>query len=349
MADADGSVFWYNQRWFDYTGTTLEDMKDWGWQKVHHPDHLQRVVDKIKHCFQSCEVWEDTFPMLGANGSYRWFLSRAVPIRNANGEVIRWFGTNTDTTKLKAVQEKLVKNQGELEIKVEQLNKTNSELDRFVYSTSHDLRAPLKSMLGLIGIVKEKEEPSNVDQLKRLDMLNKSIVKLDAFIEDILNYSRNSRVEAVKEEINFGEIIQEVRNNHKYIEGADEIEFEVEICQNQKFISDNKRINVLFNNLISNAIKYKDASKKESFVRIFVESNIENAIITFEDNGIGIAEEKQEKVFDMFYRATKLSAGSGLGMYIVKETLEKLNGSITLLSQLNKGTKFTIELPNQNK
>lgn len=349
MADADGSIFWCNQRWLDYFGTTLEDTKDLGWHKAHHPDHLQRVLGKREQGIEASEEWEDIHPLRGSDGLYRWFLTRAVPISDAQGKVIRWFGTKTDTTVLKGVEEKLVKKQLELELKVEELYKTNSELDRFVYSTSHDLRAPLKSMLGLIGIVKEKEEPSNVDQLKRLDMLNKSVVKLDAFIEDILNYSRNSRVEAVKEEINFAEIIQEVRNNHRYIEGADEIEFEVEICQKQKFISDSNRINVIFNNLISNAIKYKDASKKESFVRIFVECDIEKAIIMIEDNGIGIAKEKQDKVFDMFYRATKLSTGSGLGMYIVKETLDKLSGRITLLSQLDKGTKFTIELPNQNK
>jgi PAS domain S-box-containing protein len=367
MADADGSIFWYNQRWFDYSGTTLEDMKGWGWQKVHHPDHLQRVVDKIKRCFEVGEVWEDTFPLRGTDGRYCWFLSRAVPIRDANGTVIRWFGTNTDTTEQKEAEEKLVEYQHQLEIKVEErtkdlvdrermlemqnkeLNKTNSELDRFVYSTSHDLRAPLKSMLGLIGIVKEREESSNIDQIKRLEMLNKSVVRLDAFIGDILNYSRNTRVDVVKEEIDFGEMIQEIRSNHKFIEGANELKLQVEIRQTEKFISDKRRINVILNNLISNAIKYKDGNKEASFVTTLIECDSENGIITIEDNGIGIAEDKQEKVFEMFYRGTKLSTGSGLGMYIVKETLEKLGGGITLKSELNIGTKFIIQIPNQNK
>lgn len=99
MADADGYIFWYNKRWFDYTGTTLEDMKGWGWRKVHHPDHVDRVVDKISHCFKTGEVWEDTFPLRGKDGDYRWFLSRARPIRDEKtNKVIRWFGTNTDVT-----------------------------------------------------------------------------------------------------------------------------------------------------------------------------------------------------------------------------------------------------------
>ena len=101
MADETGYIFWYNQRWFDYTGTTLKEMAGWGWKKVHHPDHVQRVVDKITHCFQTGEVWEDTFPLRGRDGSYRLFLSRAVPIRDAKGKVVRWFGTNTDISESK--------------------------------------------------------------------------------------------------------------------------------------------------------------------------------------------------------------------------------------------------------
>jgi PAS domain S-box-containing protein len=98
-ADANGWIYWYNKRWHDYTGTTPEDMEGWGWQKVHHPEHVERVVRRIKESFEGGTPWEDTFPLRGADGSYRWFLSRALPIRNEAGEVVRWFGTNTDITK----------------------------------------------------------------------------------------------------------------------------------------------------------------------------------------------------------------------------------------------------------
>jgi PAS domain S-box-containing protein len=97
-ADANGWIYWYNKRWHDYTGTTLAEMEGWGWQKVHHPDHVERVVRLIRRCFEAGTPWEDTFPLRGRDGSYRWFLSRAMPIRNAAGEVVRWFGTNTDVT-----------------------------------------------------------------------------------------------------------------------------------------------------------------------------------------------------------------------------------------------------------
>jgi PAS domain S-box-containing protein len=98
MADESGSIFWYNKRWFDYTGTSLDEMKGWGWRKVHHPDHVDRVVEKISRCFKTGEVWEDTFPLRARDGAYRWFLSRAMPIHDETGKVVRWFGTNTDIT-----------------------------------------------------------------------------------------------------------------------------------------------------------------------------------------------------------------------------------------------------------
>ena len=97
-ADQSGWIYWYNKRWYDFTGTTLEEMQGWGWQKVHHPDHVDRVVQRIRQCFDSGKPWEDTFPLRGRDGGYRWFLSRALPIRDEAGAVVRWFGTNTDIT-----------------------------------------------------------------------------------------------------------------------------------------------------------------------------------------------------------------------------------------------------------
>lgn len=104
MAEADGWIFWYNRRWFDYTGTTLEEVQGWGWQQVHHPGHLERVVKKVSHCFATGQVWEDTFPLRSKDGQYRWFLSRAIPLRDDQGQVVRWFGTNTDITELRRTE-----------------------------------------------------------------------------------------------------------------------------------------------------------------------------------------------------------------------------------------------------
>jgi PAS domain S-box-containing protein len=106
MAQPDGWIFWYNKRWYDYTGTTLADMEGWGWRRVHHPDHVERVVARVQRSWETGEPWEDTFPIKGRDGTWRWFLSRALPVRNDEGAVIRWFGTNTDITEIRDAEER---------------------------------------------------------------------------------------------------------------------------------------------------------------------------------------------------------------------------------------------------
>ena len=106
MADASGSIYWYNQRIFDYTGFDFEEIKGWGWRSLHHPDHVDRVVERFRRSFETGEPWEDTFPLRGQDGSYRWFLSRALPIRDSAGRILRWFGTNTDVTEQREAEER---------------------------------------------------------------------------------------------------------------------------------------------------------------------------------------------------------------------------------------------------
>ncbi len=126
MANSSGWIYWFNRRWFEYTGTTLEEMQGWGWQKVLHPDHVERVTEKIKQCFAHGKVWEDTFPLRGKDGQYRWFLSRAVPIKNAHGKITRWFGTNTDITELRTAQDAL---RASKEFTEEQVRERTRELE----------------------------------------------------------------------------------------------------------------------------------------------------------------------------------------------------------------------------
>lgn len=130
MADSTGSIFWYNRRWFDYTGTTLEQMKGWGWTAVHHPDHIERVVSRIQHAWDKGEPWEDTFPLRSADGTYRWFLSRAVPIRDAEGRILRWFGTNTDVTDLRDAEDALRQREKQLRIVTDSVPSLISYVDR---------------------------------------------------------------------------------------------------------------------------------------------------------------------------------------------------------------------------
>lgn len=232
--------------------------------------------------------------------------------------------------------------------KNEELTKTNAELDRFVYSVSHDLRAPLTSLLGLMNICNETLPQDELFIRQILSMMQHSVNKMDAFISEILDYSRNSRKEITPTIIDFNSILTEANKSLKYTSNVPGYEFSLAIQEDNVFYSDEQRVSILLNNLISNAIKYLDVSKAKSSIRARVHTTSYWAKIIIEDNGIGIDSSHQAKVFDMFYRATDISTGSGLGLYIVREIIHKLEGTITLESTLNQGTSVTIEIPNLN-
>lgn len=227
------------------------------------------------------------------------------------------------------------------------LMKANNELDRFVYSTSHDLRAPLSSVLGLINIAENSQDPSETRQY--LNMMRQRVGSLDKFIKDITDYSRNNRLHIGKENIKLAMLVSEVWETLQYSPEAQNINFQVEIPEDMEVLSDRNRLTVILSNLISNAIRYHDHHKEERFIRLRVLMNGYGFYLKVEDNGQGISPEYHQRVFDMFYRANEQSQGSGLGLYIVKETLDKLSGSIHLESSLGIGSTFTVRLPYNNE
>ncbi len=226
----------------------------------------------------------------------------------------------------------------------EELIRINSELDRFVYSASHDLRAPLMSVKGLINMIKLDPEKQNTDQY--LALIEKSVNKLDHFISDIIHYSRNARMDIMPKQIDFQELLQESIDSLRYMEGADTVKSIRNIVQEAPFCSDYSRLLMVFNNIISNAVQYRDTRKENSYLKIDILVDEKRAILRFSDNGIGIPEEYVDKIFKMFFRANADSKGSGLGLYIVKGVLEKLEGSVSVQSRLGEGTTFSFEIPN---
>ncbi|RAW01446.1 sensor histidine kinase [Pseudochryseolinea flava] len=227
----------------------------------------------------------------------------------------------------------------------EELIKINAELDRFVYSASHDLRAPLMSVKGLLNMI--KLDPDKKNQENYLALIEKSVTKLDSFISDIILYSRNSRMDIMPKEIDFHELLQESIDSLKYMEGAEAVRSIRKVEIKGAFYSDYSRLLIIFNNLISNAVRYRDAWKKDQFLKIEITADAQKAVIAFTDNGIGIQQEYLDKIFKMFFRANADSKGSGLGLYIVKGAIEKLEGSIQVQSKLGEGTTFSIEIPNR--
>jgi len=223
-----------------------------------------------------------------------------------------------------------------------ELRKINAELDNFVYRVSHDLRAPIASMLGLLNLAKTDESPEMKSVY--LSKIEESANLQDTFITEILDQSRNARLEIKNEPIDFEKIINESFDQLKYSNSDEEVEKTLDIKLDDTFYSDPWRLKVILNNVISNSIRYRNGRTPK--IDIEIKSNKKTAVINVQDNGRGISEEHIHKVFDMFYRATDDNAGSGLGLYIVKETVAKLNGEIDIESKPAKGTKISFKIPN---
>lgn len=239
-------------------------------------------------------------------------------------------------------------NQRTMELKKinEELSMRNSELDRFVYSTSHDLSAPLKSIRGLIMVAKmEQTTPS---QLSYLQMMERSVKKLEMFIADVINYSRNARSAVQNTPINFAAFVQQLLDDHQYAPNYDQISFVVEDHTKNIIRSDEMRLKIIFNNLLSNAIKFHFIGDgKQPFVKISANEEADKFVFTVADNGTGINPELKDRIFDMFFRATDSVQGSGLGLYILRETVHKLGGDVQVESQVGVGTTFIVVLPKQ--
>ncbi|MEO8764566.1 MAG: sensor histidine kinase [Ginsengibacter sp.] len=254
-------------------------------------------------------------------------------------------------SRLEVVNKKLAQINEELILKNDtineangQLTKLNAELDSLVYRTSHDLRSPVTSILALVEII--REEPDIAKRITFLDMQKKTLFRLDSLITDTLDFARNKRMELSYEPVDFNEFINSSLQDHILSDNSENIKRIVEIVQQGMFVTDRVRMNMVINNLISNSLRYHNKNQENPYVKIIVKADINKAEIKVIDNGQGIAKKHLDHIFTMFYRADKTSAGSGIGLYIVKEAIEKLEGTVHIESELNKGTAFTIVIPN---
>lgn len=238
------------------------------------------------------------------------------------------------------VQEEILRKQNE------ELTKINQELDSFVYSVSHDLRSPLSSILGLINIAKLEPNKSMEIIDNYFEMIERSILKLDETLREILDYSRNARGELIITEIELDQLITSSLEQSKHLKGYDEVKKLVNIHGHTALYSDAYRLTVIIGNLVSNAIKYRDDHKTTQLLEISATITPAHLTLVIRDNGIGIHQDYVRNVFNMFYRATDRSQGAGLGLYIVKEMIEKLEGKIMISSELGKETLISLTVPN---
>jgi PAS domain S-box-containing protein len=339
LADAEGKIEWVNPAFTRITEYTLEEVKGKKPGSIlQGPESNCDVINLMRGRLSAGLGFKDVEILNYTKEKKPYWVSIEVqPIYDRAGKVIQFVAIQSDITERKATQQALLDRN-------EELVKINAELDRFVYSASHDLRAPIASLLGLIEVARLEKDITNIETL--LDMQKKSLLRLDRFIKDIVDHSRNMRLSVESEPVNFDNVVNSTFEQLQFMENVNRLRKSISIRQAAEFYTSSTRLHIVFNNLISNAIKYADLRKDDPFLEITVEANETAAEIRIRDNGEGIPAESQSRIFDMFYRASGKGTGSGLGLYIVKEAIQKLNGTIEVESQYAKGTTFTVRVPN---
>ncbi|HEY7958334.1 MAG TPA: ATP-binding protein [Polyangia bacterium] len=328
IADDRGNVFWYNKRWLDYTGATLDEMTGWRWQKLHHPAHLQRVVEKFKQHLASGERWEDTFPLLGKDGKYRWFLSRALPIRDSSGRVVRWFGTNTDVTEHARLEE---------------------AREQFIGILGHDLRNPLNAIVMATAILKKSVlEPGPERAVGRIAS---SAERMRRMISDLLDFTRGrlgGGIPIAPKPTDLRAICRAVLDEVEAVNPERRIGFSAE--GDTAGTWDDQRLGQVVQNLVSNAIQHGDS--KSPILLAIDGRDPDSVTLSVSNQGSTIPAALLPDLFEPFRRLAKSgenpesgSTSLGLGLFIVAEVARAHGGQVRAESTDERGTRFEVRLP----
>lgn len=339
MADSSGQVFWYNQRWFDYTGMSTSEMRDGGWRKVHHPEHLERVVERMQRSWATGELWEDTFPIRGQNGEYRWFLSRAVPIRDERGRVVRWFGTNTDISERREIEAALTRARDAAEA-------AGRAKDQFLAVLSHELRTPLTPVqMAITALDADATLPAALRA--DLSMIRRNVELEIRLIDDLLDLSRIrfGKVKLRPRPLDLNELVGQACDDCRSAMREKRIHLAADLDPAIGLLSaDPARLKQILWNVLRNATKFtpEGGSIEVSTARVG-----DTARIVVRDNGAGIAPDHLPRIFGAFEqpRGDELG-GLGLGLAITRSLVELHGGKIVAESPgVDRGSSFTIELP----
>lgn len=232
----------------------------------------------------------------------------------------------------------------EVKQKNDELQKAYDALSRFVYSASHDMRAPLMSVLGVIKVARQDEVPNHM--FPYLDMIERSINQLSHFNSQLIDYYTNSRGDSNGVSVDLKQLVLNLYEEYQFFPGAQDIRFTLNCEEDVVFEGDSFRLRIVLHNLINNAIKFHKEDGDDRFLEITIRFEQGNLRLTVRDNGQGMEEMHLERIFEMFYRGTRKNSGSGIGLYIVKEAIEKMNGTIRVESKMGEGTCFIIEVLN---
>jgi len=352
--DTKGIIKYVNENFCIISGFSAEELIGKSHRIIKSGYHPKEFYENLWEKIIVGEVWKDEIKNRSKKGREFWVDTTIVPLFDSSNKLTEFLAITNDITKRKEAEEKLSKHyevlnrtNKELESTNKELEKTNKELDRFVYSASHDIRAPLTSVMGIVNL--SKTETKSKKMYNYLDMIGKSVNRLDKFVIDIISYSRNTRLDVQKEKIDFDVLISDIILDLRFIEGTQRIEIKKNIDETIPFYSDKSRLEIILKNLISNAIRYHNLNQDNPYIDVVVNISKEKAQIQIKDNGIGIDRKHIDNIFNMFFKisSSNNSSGSGLGLYIVKETVDKLNGTVSIESKLNEGCTFTIEILNK--
>ena len=344
MADETGWIYWYNKRWYDYTGTIPEEKQGWAWQKALHPDSAEDVIKSFKKAIETGIDWEDTFLLRGKDGIYLWFLSRAVPVKDQKGKVIKWFGTNTDITQQKESNRKAEA----ATLLAEEAMKAKQQ---FLSTMSHEIRTPMNAIIGFTNVVLKTKLDDK--QKEYIDSIKASGDSLIVLVDDILDLAKVDAGKMTFQLIPFklAECIItllhlfEIKSQEKNIELVNEYDTTIP----KILLGDSIRLHQILMNLMSNAIKF--TTKGKITLRVYLmDENDETVSIKFSltDTGIGIPENRLKDIFGAFQQATsdtsQLFGGTGLGLAIAKQLVEHQGGTLSVTSKVDEGSTFSFVL-----
>ena len=336
MTDLAGKIDFSNGAFRDISGYTMAEIVNKNAIELFFTPVEQRKIKQDLQKIEHNQAEQFEIELLTKNQKKRWVLINASPYKNSLSQIVGIIIAVANIEKIKKVEQRLMQ-------KNEELNKTNSELDSFVYSASHDLRSPLTSILGLLNVI---DVQNNIEDAKiYLDLIRVSIQRQDDFIQDITNYSRNSRLESTEEPIDASALIKEVVETFSHLPNTKFIALNTQFDLQKPLKSDRRRLLIVLNNLVSNAIKYHNIKQEKPTIDISISTTETHLNLSICDNGSGMAPEISARMFEMFFRASSDKSGSGLGLYIVKETIEKMKGTIKVQSKVREGTRFDISIP----